>query len=287
MTRPLPIILLGVIAMTMLMSCGTHEAPIANKNSADLMDKQSIYEVIGHLYRWYLDEVDVRASTKVGNETIWIRQVQPDLDPEDKSLFAELVLPVIGVSVMLKKADYTIEKIDVAVTSDRFKIIRVSRIQTPEELSDLYTPITLSGTELREYLFNRRGTVAFPDDALIKRLRKAARTAVDEHLKTTGKVIPEGTRTIHCAPLSPVANELWVFWETGRILMHFASDLDFTDPHAYQHAQLSGKIYDIDEQVVVSLQEAPASNAYLTRDQVGRALYNCIVLGRKYQLDAP
>jgi hypothetical protein len=282
--RPLSILLLAAIALTMMTSCAT---PIKNSTSANLMDKQSLYEVIGHLYRWYLDEVDVRNSTKVGNETIWIRQVEPELDPGDKSLFAELVLPVIGVSVMLKKADYTIEKIDVAVTSDRFKIIRVSRIQTPEDLTDLYTPIALSGTELREYLFNKRGTVAFPDDALVKRLRKAAREAVDEHLKASGKKIPKGTRTIHCAPLSPVANELWVFWETGRMLMRFASDLDLSNPHVWQHETLSGKIYDIDEQVVVSLQEAPASNAYLTRDQVGRALYNCVVLGRKYELPAP
>ncbi len=44
-------------------------------------------------------------------------------------------------------------------------------------------------------------------------------------------------------------------------------------------------IYDIDEQVVVSLQEVPGSNAYLTRDQVGRALYNCMILGKRVILE--
>ena len=42
---------------------------------------------------------------------------------------------------------------------------------------------------------------------------------------------------------------------------------------------------DIDEQTVVSLDEVAGSNAYLTRDQVGRALFNCIVLGKRMILN--
>ena len=40
-------------------------------------------------------------------------------------------------------------------------------------------------------------------------------------------------------------------------------------------------MFDIDEQVVVSLDEVAGSNAYMTRDQVGRILFNCIVLGQQ------
>jgi hypothetical protein len=32
---------------------------------------------------------------------------------------------------------------------------------------------------------------------------------------------------------------------------------------------------------VVSLDEVAGSNAYMTRDHVGRILFNCIVLGRR------
>jgi hypothetical protein len=39
------------------------------------------------------------------------------------------------------------------------------------------------------------------------------------------------------------------------------------------------RTYDVLTQTVVSLDEAAGSNEFLTRDQVGRALYNCIVLG--------
>ena len=37
----------------------------------------------------------------------------------------------------------------------------------------------------------------------------------------------------------------------------------------------------------MSLNEAAGSNAFMTRDQIGRALYNCIVLGRRFEVDNP
>ena len=248
----------------------------------ELLEKDTAYEVLGHLYRWYLDEVDIRQATDAANDTLWVRQTHPELDPGDQSLFGEVVLPVLGVTVSLKKADYPIEELNTRVTSDRFKIVRVSRSGVPENLETTHRPVVLSGTELRDYLFARRGSVTFPDDALIDRLRSAVREKVDGHLADTGRDVPSGDRTVHIAPLSPIANELWAFWEDGRMLVRFASDLDLANPYVWDHEELLGRIYDLDEQVVVSLQEAPGSNAYLTRDQVGRALYNCIVLGRRY-----
>lgn len=56
------------------------------------------------------------------------------------------------------------------------------------------------------------------------------------------------------------------------------------NPAAWDHFELALKVYDIDEQVVVSFDKAPGSNSYLTRDPVGRVLYNCIVLGRRLKL---
>ena len=40
---------------------------------------------------------------------------------------------------------------------------------------------------------------------------------------------------------------------------------------------------DVRTQTVVSLDEAAGSNEFLTRDQVGRALFNCVVLGRRIE----
>jgi hypothetical protein len=33
--------------------------------------------------------------------------------------------------------------------------------------------------------------------------------------------------------------------------------------------------------MVISLEEAAGSNRFMTRSQIGRALYNCIVLGQR------
>ena len=68
------------------------------------------------------------------------------------------------------------------------------------------------------------------------------------------------------------------------MLIRFASDIDLASPAVWEHEELAARLYDIDENVVVSLDEVAGSNAYLTRAQVGRALYNCIVLGRRVEL---
>jgi hypothetical protein len=83
------------------------------------------------------------------------------------------------------------------------------------------------------------------------------------------------------APLSPVANELWVFIENKKLLVRYASDIDLEDPAMWEHQPLAVRTYDILNQTVVSLNEVPGSNAFLTRDHVGRALYNCVILGQR------
>jgi len=46
------------------------------------------------------------------------------------------------------------------------------------------------------------------------------------------------------------------------------------------------RIYDLDQQVVVSHHEAPGSNRFLMRYQASRALFNCIVLGQRMTVEA-
>jgi hypothetical protein len=78
-----------------------------------------------------------------------------------------------------------------------------------------------------------------------------------------------------------VANEVWVYWETGRKLLHFDSDIDLANPAVWQHETLMVHSYDLDQQVVLTHEEAPGSNRFLTRHQVGRALFNCMLLGQR------
>ena len=130
---------------------------------------------------------------------------------------------------------------------------------------------------MKDYLFRTRAQAEFPDEALFERLR----TALRKHFGLDPAQREAGEHVVHVAPLSPVANELWVFVENKKLLVRFASDLDLENPALWAHQSLAVRTYDILNQTVVSLHEVPGSNEFLTRDQVGRALYNCVILGRR------
>jgi hypothetical protein len=151
---------------------------------------------------------------------------------------------------------------------------------------------------MQDYAHRTRTQVRFPEGELLMRFRMSSHGAIRKYLlsrEQAGLENRAGTydellkqeQVVHLAPLSEVANETWVFWETGRMLIRFASDIDLEHPAVWDHDELAVNIYDIDEQTVVSLDEVAGSNAYLTRDQVGRALFNCIVLGKRMVLNPP
>jgi len=192
-------------------------------------------------------------------------------------------LPQLNLSVRLKKADYRIEDLGVTVKSDGYKIVRITRGQVPVHQPPGCERIEVDMQEMRDYLFRTRNQHDCPAAALVERFRQAVREeAVKEGVLFTNASNDE--QIVHLAPLSPVANETWVFWEGGRKLFHFASDLDLASPAVWEHETLMVRIFDLDQQVVVSHEEAPGSNRFLTRYQVSRALFNCIVLGQAINL---
>lgn len=264
----------------------TTAEPATPTVSSQLAHEQFLFEVTSHLYRWYMDEIDVVRGTRDKDTFVfWTRPLKVALDEGDKSLLGEVVLPVLSIAVRVKKADYTIEELDATIRNKRFKIINVARITVPDAMPAEYTKVEVERADMRAYLFKARNEARFPDDALLTRIRLAARKQLRANVKEQGEALPAGKQVIHLAPLSPVANETWIFWETGRVLLRFASDIDLDNPTVWEHEDLAVKMYDLDEQVVVSLDEVAGSNAYLTRDQVGRALYNCVVLGKRLELD--
>jgi len=254
-----------------------------------------LYEVVHHLYRWHLDERD--AEKVVGKQDIpfWVRGVRPELDANDQSAFGEVVIPDLDVAVSVKKADYTIPELGVTVRNDRFKIINVARGHLPAT-PDGCEVVRTSYPAMRDYAHRTRSQARFPEGELLMRMRVSAHGQIRDYLRGREKAGLEsriGTydellkqeQVVHMAPLSEVANETWMFWETGRMLIRYASDIDLEHPAVWAHDELAVNIYDIDEQTVVSLDEVAGSNAYMTRDQVGRALFNCVVLGRRVELD--
>lgn len=250
---------------------------------ADLVDSKYLFEIVRQVYRWHLDESDLDRLSGVTNFPFWIRMTGESLDKGDRSQVAEIVMPLVGTMVKVKKPDYRIDELNLAVTGSTFRITNVSKIGIPAEPLPSHRVVNVSYSEMRDYLFRTRAEATFPDAALQERLRVAVRTEMGMHptAHTAGRQI------VHIAPLSPVANEIWVYWENRRILIRFASDIDLLNPAMWAHETLMVKTWDVTTQVVVSLDEAAGSNAFMTRDQIGRALYNCIVLGRRLETTNP
>lgn len=253
-----------------------------NSVPAEVRDQKYLFEVIRHLYRWYLDEHDIEAAVPARLLNVWLREATPgDLDPEDQSRMAELGIPLFRLRVMLKKTNYRIPELDLHIQSQNYKIIDVCRDPPGAPAPDGAWQTAISVQEMKDYLFRTR---AQPDPftpALAGHLREAVMRQIA--LDKIGRHAE--IHEVHIAPLSPVANELWIFWETGRRLIRVASDIELTDPAMWAHERLAVRVFDIDRQTVVALAEVPGSNAYLTRDQVGRALFNCIVLGEYREIN--
>jgi hypothetical protein len=205
------------------------------------------------------------------------------LDAGDHSQVAEIVLPLVGISARVKKTDYAIEETGVAVNSSTFRIVNVARVEVSAEPPADAAVVLANYAEMKAYLFRTRSQAEFPDEFLFERLRVALR----EQLGLDPTQREAGEHVVHVAPLSPVANELWAFVESKKLLVQFTSDLDLENPEMWEHQSLVVRTYDILNQTVVSLQEVPGSNAFLTRDQVGRALYNCVILGRRLAVVNP
>jgi hypothetical protein len=251
----------------------------------ELLARPYLYEVTRHLYRWYLDERDLDLLTNCRELVFWVRALRPALDPDDRSRFGEITLPQLGMRVKVKLADYTIVELKTEVRSDTFKIVAVSRIECEDEPPPGCSEVRLDYAQMREELYRTRREARFPEGELLERLRSATRRQLLQGQARPVQPAPGDTQIVHLAPLSPVANEAWVFWESGRMLIRFASDIDLANPAVWEHEDLAVRTYDIDRQVVVALDEVAGSTAYLTRSQVGRALFNCIVLGRRLELE--
>jgi hypothetical protein len=250
----------------------------------ELCDKAWIYEIIHHLHRWELGDSDVQQAIKQKNFPVWIKPENPKLDLNDKSRFAKIIFPRLGFEVSVKKADYSIPELSTTVKSDKFKIVTVQRIETPEAPPQGCLVALCETQDLMDYLFRNRSKFDYPDKALLERLRKAVREEIEKSDKLKQIRDSHSEQIVHIAPLSPVANEIWAYLENGNLFIRFSSDIEMTNPAVWNNETLTARVYDIGEQVVLSRDEAPGSNRFLTRAEAGRILFNCMVFGQRVVL---
>lgn len=280
-----------VLSLPLLAALSACRTPGSGPSSAqaavppELAEKTYLYEVVRYLYRWQFTEAEVERIVGSDRLTVWIKRLDAPLDTGDRSVLGELLLPQVGMRVRVKKADYRIEETGVEVKSPSFRIVHVTREPLPRRAPAAARAVGLDMKEMREYLFRTRAQHDYPDEALVKRLQQAVRKqAAREGLQAAGA---DDEKVVHVAPLSPVANEVWAFWEAGRKLLLFASDIDLSNPAVWEQETLMTRIYDLDEQVIVSPEEAPGSNRFLTRYQVSRALFNCLLYGQRLTVRPP
>jgi hypothetical protein len=245
---------------------------------AELGGEEAFLDLARYLYRWYLDEHDFQRFASEHRDELWIRRVQVVADANDGSRYLEVVFPATGVMVTLKKTDYRIPELKLHVKSDGYRVIKLCRDTCRQAARPAdYAVLDLALDALYRRLFELRLETRFP--------REELQAHVQADIGRQGDLLAgtlRGTlKTLYFAPVHAVDNELWVFWEEGKLLFRYSSDIDLSNPDVWTHDRLDATVYDTVAQTVVSFEERPGDNRFVTRDQVGRALYNCVVLGQK------
>ena len=276
---------------TFLLAAATAAVPcraVAADPPAAVMEEPFLAEVALHLYAWFLDEKDFDPDRLGDDDTLVFRVRRPEVkaDEEDHSEWADIRIPQLNLGVQVKRPDYAIEELGLEVRSSQFRIVNVYRLEPencefPEE--EDWRTVECDLQRMMDTLRDSPARGTFPDQALSERLYLACcrQLEIDPDSRGTGDQI------IHIAPMSPVVNEVWVFLENQNLFMQFTSDTDIENPELWGAQQLRVRTIDAANNTVVSMEEMPGSNVYVTRDQVGRLLYNCIVFGKRILVVTP
>ena len=224
-----------------------------------------------------MDETMLNNNDNLAVLEVWLRPQHPHLDTDDQSKFYEVLIPEMLYRVQMKKADYSIAELGMRVTNHNFKVISVERLDARPPIPADAEKVTFQRQQIMDYFFRTRNEKLFPGDELLYRME----SAVTAEMPTIVSNALTTAQTIYVAPISPVSNDLWLFWETQRMLIKFSSDADLKSETYWSNKKLGVRFYDLDKNVVVSLSEVAGSNAFVTRDWAARVLFNCVVNGKK------
>jgi hypothetical protein len=252
----------------------------ANANSAQLAslaEKDFVLETLRYVYRWHFDQSYILDADNVEALEVWSRPLHPKLDADDQSDYAEMWIPAIKTEVQLKRAEYSVSELNLNINERTFKVTRVTRQRESTVPRRNYEVHSYPLAEAKDYLFVTRTNRIPVSDSL----RQSARNLLADYLKRTHPEPFTEDQIGYLSPLSSVSNELWFFWETGRKLLLFSADVDLANPGFSELSQLRMQVIDLDKDVIASTREIPGSNAFVTKDWVGRLLYNCVLYGER------
>ena len=107
MNFPKPFLLACGLGVLLLQTGCQTSAPRSVSYSApppELTEEQYLFEIIRHLYRWQLDESEIDHLVTGRDMRFWVRRVEPKLDPGDRSILGEIILPQLGIPADLTNA---------------------------------------------------------------------------------------------------------------------------------------------------------------------------------------
>ncbi len=283
MKKYLPLLQLLCVLLVFSGCATTQTAKPKARVPADhpVAQRETLFEMLRYIYLWQFDEsyfIDNPAGDTI---ELWVRDVSVDLDAGDKSQFAEVWLPQIKMLVTMKKSDYRIPELNLDVRDDTFKIQTINRLDQPDPAGTVFQVVSFTEKEVTDHLFRTRNMKRFPNDVLRKNLRAAMIEKEFDNLEDI-----DGAQIIYVSPISPVSNDLWVYHENRKRLIQFSADMDLNNPEYWNSTPFHVEVYDLETSVIVSPDEMPGSDAYLTKDFTGRALFNCLILGMRIEISA-
>lgn len=271
--------LIVLCAFVVLTGCATRQnvqSTTRIESDHPVAQRDALFEMLRYVYLWHFDESFSIDAARSDTIEIWAREVTEELDEGDQSRFAEVWLPQIKLLISLKKANYSIPELDLDIRNDSFKIQSVSHQSDPAAARSEFKILTFTEKEVMDHLFASRNLKRFPDEALRQNLRAAI---INREFGELADI--SGNQVVYVSPISPVSNDLWVYHENLKRLIRFAADMDLSNPEFWSKTPLHVEVYDLETSVVVMNDEAAGSDAYLTKDFTGRALFNCLILGMR------
>ena len=233
--------------------------------------------VLHYIYQWFLDPDNFFEQDQDKDLEVMVKKIDYRKDKDNYSERYNLIIPDLNLGVDLVKANYRIEELDLQVTNSSFKIVAVYPNIREPGTNEGFSVKILKENRIFTELLKKRNEKNPPSDEIMKKLRKSLAALV----KIESKSASDTAQTFYIGPLSKFSNDIWIFWETGKKLVLFSSATDFTNDGYWQLLPLFTKIFDLNTDVVTSLEEVSGSNAYITKTWVGRIMYNCIVDGSK------
>lgn len=247
-----------------------------------LKDPAFQYEVLRYVYLWYIDDRFFIETAKATSFELWIRPLSPRTrDPGDESRYAEIWIPAVQLQLQLKLANYPVPELSRQVKSPGYRITRAAPLGDAPGPRENYSVITLDRDQIRAYLTDNRFRPQLPDLALRQRLLGAMR----EVARLRPSFNAEVPQVFFLSTVSPVSGDLWVIWVNEKTAIRFGGEFGADEPDLLALLPLHTQLYDLKTQVVASLLETEGSTGFVTKDWVGRVLYQCFVLGER--VDVP